>query len=449
MTQSARPGPEPERADLDAARAELLEPIAELAIAVARRDGADPKAPIPPKALHPYLRFARLPAAALTAAVAATDADEGFRARVAEACADDPALTEGQRAWLVRGDGWQEVFDGEVGAAAAVHAEARAERTDVELRERVASLEEQLSERSERLAEAQRELDRLRRTVDAHEVDLAALRDERARWQEKAAAADEARHRAVRELKDTEARSVDRLERVRALEAEVEALAAGTGGEARSAPESAPPVEGVPAEALRPLADRLDALAKEVAALAGGEARQQEAHRSGGQRTEGQRGGERGATRPRRRRFRLQQGILEGTPEAALQLLAVPDAIVLVDGWNVSMLGWPDLPGPLQRQRLVDALGGLAARTGAEIHVVFDGIASGGAPVAHGAGRVRVQFTPEGVEADDRILELVDAVAPERHVIVVSNDRRVRAGAEERSANVVGSTELLSLISGR
>lgn len=441
MTSSARPGPQPERADLDAARAELLEPLAELAIAVARRDGSDPKAPIPPKALHPYLRFAKLPAAALTAAIAATDADEGFRARVAQACADDASLTEGQRAWLVRGEGWEEEFARELDAAAAVHAEERAERTDAELRERVASLEQQLADRSERLAEAHQELDRLRRAVDAQEADLAALRQERDRWEEKAAAADEARHRAVRELKDTEARSVDRLERVRRLEAEVEALS--TGARSAAAPEpTAQQQDGVPLDALRPLSERLQELASEVAALAQGA--------GGAPQPDDEPSGRRAATsRPRRRRFRLQHGILEGTPEAALHLLSVPDAVVLVDGWNVSMLGWPDLPGPLQRQRLVDALGGLAARTGAEVHVVFDGIASGGAPVAQGASRVRVQFTPEGVEADDRILELVDAVPPERHVIVVSNDRRVRAGADERSANVVGSTELLSLISGR
>ena len=38
--------------------------------------------------------------------------------------------------------------------------------------------------------------------------------------------------------------------------------------------------------------------------------------------------------------------------------------VLLVDGYNVTMQAWPDVPIPEQRRRLVDALAGLAARTG-------------------------------------------------------------------------------------
>ena len=443
-------GAEPERADLEAARAELLEPIAEVAIAVARRDGADTTAPIPPKALHPYLRFAKLPTAALGAAISATDADEGFRARVAEACAGDDELTDGQRAWLVRDDGWEDRFGGEVEAAAADHAERRAARTGSELRDRIAELERDLADRDRRLAEVERELARLKRTAEEHEAQVADLGAERDGWATRAGEAEEARRRAVRELKVTEARSVDRLDRVRRLEAELEELAARSGrveeGDG-SAPGTAPGPAGVPAEVLQPLAEHLAGLAEDLSALVASAASPPTATAASAPDVPGP--APRRAARARRRPLRLQHGIVDGTPEAADQLIATPGVLVLVDGWNVSMLGWPDLPGPLQRQRLVDALGGVAARTGAEVHVVFDGIDSGSGPVAHGAGRVRVQFTPEGVEADDRILELVDAIPPERHVIVVSNDRRVRTGAGERAANVVGSTELLALLTRR
>jgi predicted RNA-binding protein with PIN domain len=152
--------------------------------------------------------------------------------------------------------------------------------------------------------------------------------------------------------------------------------------------------------------------------------------------------------RPRRPRrpVRLGHGLVEGTPEAVVALLSLPGAVALVDGWNVSMLGWADLDAVWQRRRLVDALGGLAARLGTEVHVVFDGVDEGQHPTAHGAARVRVQFTPDGVEADDRLLALVDQVDPGRPVVVVSSDRRVRDGAAARGANVVSSTELLAAL---
>jgi hypothetical protein len=59
---------------------------------------------------------------------------------------------------------------------------------------------------------------------------------------------------------------------------------------------------------------------------------------------------------------------------------------------------------------------------------------------------VRVRFTPAGVEADDELLRLVLAAPRSRPVVVVSGDRRVRSGAGELGANVVGSATLVDLL---
>lgn len=58
-------------------------------------------------------------------------------------------------------------------------------------------------------------------------------------------------------------------------------------------------------------------------------------------------------------------------PALVEQLLRLPCAH-LVDGYNVTMSAWPELPPDRQRDRLVAGLTAVAARTGAEVTVVFD-----------------------------------------------------------------------------
>ena len=54
-------------------------------------------------------------------------------------------------------------------------------------------------------------------------------------------------------------------------------------------------------------------------------------------------------------------------------VLSVPAVHLIVDGYNVSKTGYPDLPLADQRARLANQLSVLAARTGVEVTVVFDG----------------------------------------------------------------------------
>ena len=164
---------------------------------------------------------------------------------------------------------------------------------------------------------------------------------------------------------------------------------------------------------------------------------------------------EQGASRhrssPDRRRPRaLPPGVRDDLPEAAEHLLRLPGVLLLVDGYNASLAYRPDLPIPELRRRLVDALDELAARTGADVHVVFDGAerADDGPTTRTGGRRLaaRVRFSPPDVEADDVILALVDEVPLGRPVVVASNDRRVQEGARDRGANVISSTQLLAAL---
>ena len=140
-------------------------------------------------------------------------------------------------------------------------------------------------------------------------------------------------------------------------------------------------------------------------------------------------------------------GVFDDTSEAALHLLRTPGTTLAVDGYNVSLAGWPTLALSAQRRRLVDALDALAARTRCAVVVVFDGADVGaGLPGESRPRGVQVRFTPPDVEADDELLALVDALPPTRPMVVASSDRRVVDGTRRRGANVISSAQLLSVL---
>jgi len=124
-------------------------------------------------------------------------------------------------------------------------------------------------------------------------------------------------------------------------------------------------------------------------------------------------------------------------------LLAIPSVHLVVDGYNVSKTGYPELPLADQRTRLVTQLGALAARTGIEVTVVFDGAGVVTAPI-RGARGVRVLFSDRGVLADDVIRSLVAAEPEGRPVVVATSDRAVVASVRRRGAYAMPSAVLLA-----
>ena len=152
----------------------------------------------------------------------------------------------------------------------------------------------------------------------------------------------------------------------------------------------------------------------------------------------------RGPRRARRTPLRLVRGAIDGTVEATDQLLRVPGVDVVVDGYNVSMEGWPHLDARTQRERLLAMLTSATARSGAQVHVVFDGDDDGRRPAVSNALAVRVHYTPAGVEADDLVIAMAHDLPMDQPVVVVSSDRRVQEGARRAGANVVSSSALLA-----
>jgi predicted RNA-binding protein with PIN domain len=130
-------------------------------------------------------------------------------------------------------------------------------------------------------------------------------------------------------------------------------------------------------------------------------------------------------------------------PAALEALLALPNAHLIVDGYNVTKTGYGELALADQRARLVSSLAAVSSRSGAEITVVFDG--GRRPPSAPPAPRgVRVLFSLPDEIADDLIRRLVDAEPIGRTLIVVTSDRQVALDVARSGAWTVASSVLLA-----
>jgi predicted RNA-binding protein with PIN domain len=409
----------------------LLRPALEAAVDVARAgEKATPVTPAPAP-LKRYLNFARLPDPALEVARRVLDDDEAFRTRVAGATGE---AVVGRPGWLYlqRPDGWQAELDRLLQEAAAAEMASKDERHERGAQRRLAGAEAALA-RAEAAARAsatealaaQRALEAEREAAEAVAAEVERLRDQLDQLGGE-------RAELIRRLKGAEATANQRTSELRATRHELHMAQAELAGGDVAAPapvEPAPPTVAEP-EAPPPAGPDLDRL-REVAAalveLVGAPASSRE--------------------RPARRvPVGPPPGVYDDAPEAAEHLVRVPGVLVLVDGYNISHAQWHGLPPAEQRTRLLGACGELHARCGTEVEVVFDG--AGEAPGYGGTSRdgVRHRFTPAGVEADDVILERIGHEPVARPVVVVSSDRRVRDGARQRGADVLGARQFLGVL---
>lgn len=143
------------------------------------------------------------------------------------------------------------------------------------------------------------------------------------------------------------------------------------------------------------------------------------------------------------------RGRADDDPGLLAELIAVPQSHLIVDGYNVTKTGYPEVTLVEQRRRLVDGLTALAARTGIEVTCCFDGAeATPSAPATAQRG-VRVLFSLPPMNADELIRRLVHAEPQGRPLIVVSTDREVGSGVRRAGARVMDSLALVRLLGAR
>lgn len=382
--------------------------------------------------MRPLLGFrsGRLAAPAIETVIGVLDDDAGFRSRVAGA-AVEADVDRGTWLYLRRPEGWDAELEELIEAEVRRRERADAEEQERTARQRVDQLQHVVEDLHGRVATSRAAeaaatgaLEAERSTRRAAEVEVRELRRRLDRIEGE-------RDRAVEELTAARQESAERLDRLRELEATVREL------RARRLAWSAPTVDAVEdarraldaaSSALREVTERVQAAT--TASQQTGAASPPVSTPSGGP--------------ARRVPLRLARGALDGTVEATDQLLRAPGVVVLVDGYNVSMTGWPHLDVTAQRASLQSMLGVAVARTGVEVHVVFDGDDDGRGPVVTSSLPVRVRYTPAGVEADDVLIRMAGEIPADRPVVVVSSDRRVRDGSAAVGANLVSSSALLA-----
>jgi predicted RNA-binding protein with PIN domain len=296
---------------------------------------------------------------------------------------------------------------------------ARVEKIEAELRRVQGELDAAQGVADRVRAEGEVELERLRKKLREQGVRLREARDEAARAIAEAGRVQTESAAATATLTEQRDRERDRAEheRIRAERAEADAeIARQSAREARQADEVR----------LALLVDTMDGavtgLRRELA-LGGSGPRPADLVR--------------GAT--------AAQGVVGRVedPAALDRLLALPSVHLVVDGYNVTKTGYPELSLSDQRDRLIRQLAAMAARTSAEVTLVFDGAGVVAVPTAAPRG-VRVLFSDPGVLADDVIRALVTAEPEGRPVVVVTSDRAVADSVRRRGAHPVPSAVLLA-----
>lgn len=471
-------------------RVRVLNRAIESAIVQAKKDASHQSngAPLPPVALRPLLNFVRLPSVAARKVLDVLDSDEQFRNSVA-ARWSEADLGRGSWLFLHRPEGWSTELELLIASLAEEEADAAAGVQGRTAERRLAQAEEAAAELKIELLVA---VEVSQSATDALAAERAILLGVHAQCNElsqRVQQLEQERQQAVRSMKEAEKRAAARLEESRqavsradAAEQQLTQMLAKQGSEKQAVAE---PTQSLPespwqevdpvkvqqavqqaAQAAISLGQQLALVAQTIApSVTPPKAGSEEQSRSTGQsRPKASPVASRAARQspsasaanpenatnlaqrpPRRTPLRLLRGVIEGTPEGVEQLLFTPQIIVIVDGYNISMEAWPQLDGASQRESLLNLFAALQARTSALIHVVFDGEGTGSRPAVGAPLAVRVHFSHAEIEADDLILQMVAELPTDQAVLVVSSDRRVQDGARRLGANVVSSSQLLSL----
>jgi predicted RNA-binding protein with PIN domain len=432
-------------ADRPEAEVALAEPIRQRLVAIASdvlgRLGQDET----PAALRPIARFtpAKRVRLGATALAASLDADEEFRAKVGDAVAQSsPQLADAVRAaepttasdpidtavvaYLLRPDAWRRI----VAESTEQWRASRDRSGDDALVEQVALLRKQIAQlKAHARAESRRTRDALQEATQVMAAELADVRRQlRARMAElrgvererdgaAAKAEDEGRRadaaEAARDAEQRRSRS-----RISELERAVES--------ARRATRTDRDIDDA----------RLWLLVETLTDAAAGIRRELSL------RAPSIRPAETVAAPPASgattRRFADDGVTLD-------RLLGLPNAHLIVDGYNVTKTGYGDLALADQRTRLLSSLAAVAGRTRVEVTVAFDG---GERPPALPAAPrgVRVLFSEPDEIADDLIRRLVSAEPQGRPVIVVSSDQQVQRDVQRAGAWAVPSPVLLASV---
>ena len=405
-----------------------LRPAIEFAFHLARAEARDGgHHPLPP-ALKPLLRFSRLPTRALDIVREIVDVDDAFRERVLDEVSETEVGELGW-IWLSRPDGWLDALSTAESVALDASRAEKAEGSVKATRKRLDQVDSDLASAEARVLDLTSDLAKARSEVEAAAAETDDLRVQVAQLL--------AERDAIQARSGELGRRATRAERRLGEERQIRKnLESDLGGSPQVVPEE--PRSAVfddshlAALAIADARKRLDAVEVLLDRALHALPEPPEAETSTRSRT--------------RKPHRLGRGLIDDTSDGLRALMGLLDVRVLVDGYNVAKLGWPKLELDLQRARLVASLESMMVRGHCVFDVVFDGA---DVVSAHRTSRtpwVRVSWSPDGVTADDVIVDHVADISPETPVVVVTDDRDVQRRSSRLGANIVSSATLLAIL---
>lgn len=417
----------------------LFDPAVDLAFKTAKK-----KKSIAPARLVPFLSFKTMPTKAKETILEVIDEDEAFRKRVAKGVTEEK---HGRftHSYLVRPDGWEtfvsqmiEMDEEPLGESDGGSPKGRAGGADDAERndaagdagagnEQAADLAVELSAAIAARDAAVGDLERVRAELAASQSELEQAAAANGEFATKVKALEgevddlvAQRQRAVSELKTTESHLARHIAEKKQIQKTLEQM---TSAQLSSAAVGGTITDVEVRVGLDAIDESISQLREHVDVM-------------------------RRASTPERvnvaRRVALAPplGIVDHSTEFAEYLLAMPNVVVLVDGYNVTKQAVPKLDLENQRNWLEQKLNNASSTMTGRFEVIFDG-ADVLVEQRSANARVRVRFSPDGVEADDVIISSVKEIDARYVVVVVSSDRRVRNGAAKGGANVLTSEQLI------
>lgn len=378
----------------DEALAEAVDFAVQLARARRRSDAGSP--PPPPRLVQLSSRRP-LRGALLAEARRLLDGADEFRSYVATRATPE-LVGEVAMAWLERGDGWADIVRSAVVVPPAPLAESQVER-------KLKGAEQARDRLQGELEELRRKAGSLSRRVE----ELEHERDELGRRLTQADAARDSEHRRAQDARE-------RLRQARQERKDALDQVAGMRERLREA------------EAVRDRVLEERSLAWELPVAAPAAAPPARRERP-----------------PQRQPLAIPGGLLDTSRAVAAHLLDTAGVLLIVDGYNVAMSGWPACDTALQRECLLDAMETVVRRHGTDVLVVFDAARFGEVVGATTRRFVHVEFTPRDVIADDVIVERVSQLPVDRPVVVATDDQELRGRVQRKGANLLRAEQLLDL----
>jgi predicted RNA-binding protein with PIN domain len=401
----------------------------------------------------------------------AIDVDDGFRERVVERFLERPEVDAALTAWTPSGalrrvdeaaersdlpslasalyaarpDGW--TFGLGVVCSAFDRKRSEKERDDDlkaretqlatadEARRRAEQARDQAVGDAARLEEQLREERRARRERDRQAT--REIEDAARRRKEAEVATDEAQAATAA----VEARVAREAERARAAEQRVRALQRER--KAAETASTAPPPLPVPE--VEALAAATEEARRLTAALEGVTRRARDAASEHDARESAAAAAAPKASSSSRVAAPCPPGMQADTADALDAMLRTRGITLVVDGYNVSMAGWPEVAVADQRERLVAELARLHLRLRCDVVVVFDGADVEGVTPPRRTG-VRVVFSNAGQDADPVVISEVAGLPLSAPAIVASTDQWVQEHARDEGATVVPAVALLAVL---